>query len=103
MRELVSTTPTGPAALIKPTFSAAEIATNKQNVMKNTLAPVNLTPKYVKERLFGIGAQPGVMHFLIDGFPRDAARWPYFTDVVRDLWVPSERVVVVVLNTNREI
>jgi UMP-CMP kinase len=103
MRELVSPTPTGPTALIKPTSSATKIATYKQNVMANTLALTNLTPKYVKEHLFGVGAQPGVMRFLVDGFPRDAARWPYSKDIVRDLWVPSERVVVVVLNINREI
>ncbi|KAH4054290.1 hypothetical protein HBH49_078240 [Parastagonospora nodorum] len=102
MREFIKAEPTGPAALIKATFTADEIATYTRNVKANTLAPVNLTPKYVKERIFGVGARPGIVCVLIDGFPRDAARWPYFKDAIGQHWTPSEKAVLIVLHASRE-
>jgi UMP-CMP kinase len=102
LRELISAHPTGPAALIKPTLSATDIATFTANVRQNTLAPLHLTPKYVKERLFGAGATPGDVRVLVDGFPRDAARWSYFKDAVKDRWVPNEHAFLVILNNDRE-
>jgi UMP-CMP kinase len=102
MREFIKAEPTGPAALIKPTFTADEIATYKRDVKANTLAPVNLTPKYVKERTFGVSARPGIVRILIDGFPRDAARWPYFKDAVEQHWTPSDKAVLIVLHASRE-
>ena len=102
LRELISSHPTGPAALIKPALSAEEIATFNGNVTENTLAPLHLTPKYVKERLFGVGATPGDIRVLVDGFPRDAARWEVFKDVVKELWVPSENAFLVMLHVDRE-
>jgi UMP-CMP kinase len=103
MRELIKANPTGPPALIKATLTAEEIATYTRNVMANSLAPVNYTPKYVKERIFGVGAQPGDVRVLIDGFPRDVARWPYFKDAVEEFWTPSLRSPVIVLNADREV
>jgi len=102
LRKLISPHPTGPAALIKPTLSAEEVATFKGNVTENTLAPLHLTPKYVKERLFGVGATPGDIRVLVDGFPRDVARWHVFKDAVKESWVPSENGVLVVLHVDRE-
>jgi UMP-CMP kinase len=52
----------------------------------NALGPPELTAKYVKERLFGVGARPEELRVLIDGFPRDAARWACFKDAVKDCW-----------------
>jgi UMP-CMP kinase len=52
--------------------------------------------------LFGVGATPGNVRVLVDGFPRDAARWSYFKDSVKDRWVPSEHAFLVVLNVDRE-
>lgn len=105
IRQLTSTNPTGPAALIKPTFSADEIATYTENVKANTLAPMHLTPKYVKERIFGVGVQDmeAKKGVLIDGFPRDPGRWEYLTEIVKDKWIPKERGVVVVLHASREV
>jgi UMP-CMP kinase len=103
MREFIKSEPTGPAALIMPTFTVDEIAIYTRNVQANNLAPVNLTPKYVKERLFGIGARPGIARVLVDGFPRDAARWPYSTDAVKEYWKPSDKAVVIVLHASREV
>lgn len=103
MREFIKPHPTGPAALIKPTFTADEIATYTRNVKANTLAPVNLTPKYVMERLFVVDARPGIVRILVDGFPRDAARWPYFKDAVKEYWEPSDKAVVMVLHASREL
>jgi UMP-CMP kinase len=74
LRNLTSLHPTGPAARIKPTLTADELATFAENVTANTLAPLHLTPKYVKERLFGVGAAACDVRVLVDGFPRDAAR-----------------------------
>jgi len=102
MREFIKAEPTGPAALIKPAFTADEIATYTRNVKANTLAPVNLTPKYVKERIFGVGARPGIVRTLVDGFPRDVARWPYFKDAVEQHWTPSDKAVLIVLHASKE-
>lgn len=102
MREFIKVEPTGPAALIKPTFTAEEIATYTRNVKANTLAPVDLTPKYVKERLFGVGARPGIVRILIDGFPRDVARWSYFKATVEEHWTPNDKAVLIVLHASRE-
>jgi hypothetical protein len=98
MRELIKANATGPPALIKATLTADEIATYTRNVMTNSLAPVNYTPKYVKERIFGVGARPGDVRVLINGFPRDVARWPYFKEAVKDFWTPSLGSPVVVLS-----
>jgi UMP-CMP kinase len=103
MRELIKANPTGPPALIKATLTADEIATYTRNVMANSLAPVNCTPKYVKERIFGVGARPGDVRVLIDGFPRDVARWPYFKEAVKEFWMPSLGSPVIVLNADREV
>ncbi|KAF1916795.1 P-loop containing nucleoside triphosphate hydrolase protein [Ampelomyces quisqualis] len=105
MRQLTSVNPTGPAALIRPTLTAEEIATFTGCVQANTLAPMHSTPKYVKERLFGVGAgdietKEGV---LVDGFPRDAGRWRCFTDTMKGQWKPSEGAVVVVLHVSRDV
>jgi hypothetical protein len=56
MRDSIKPNRTGLAALIKPTFNAEEIAEHIRNVKANTLTPVDLTPKHVKERPFGVGA-----------------------------------------------
>jgi UMP-CMP kinase len=103
MRELIKANATGPPALIKATLTADEIATYTRNVMTNSLAPVNYTPKYVKERIFGVGARPGDVRVLINGFPRDVARWPYFKDAVKDFWTPSLGSPVVVLSADWEV
>jgi UMP-CMP kinase len=55
----------------------------------NALGPPELTAKYVKERLFGVGARPGELRVLVDGFPRDGARWACFKDAVKDFWSPG--------------
>jgi UMP-CMP kinase len=103
MREFIKLNPTGPAALIKPTFTADEIATYTRNVIANTLAPVALTPKYVKERIFGVGAQLGDVRVLVDGFPRNVERWPYFKDAVKEYWTPSEEATVILLHADRDV
>jgi UMP-CMP kinase len=64
---------------------------------------MHLTPKYVKERLFGVGAPPGIVRILIDGFPRDVGRWLYFKDTVKLSWRPSDKAVLIVLQVNKEI
>jgi adenylate kinase family enzyme len=103
MRELIKDNSTGPAALIKATLTADEIATYTRNVKANRLAPVKYTPTYVKERIFGVGARPGTIRVLIDGFPRDVARWLYFKEAVKEFWTPSLRVSVIILYADREV
>jgi adenylate kinase family enzyme len=103
MRELIKDNPTGPAALIKATLTANEIATYTRNVKANSLAPVNYTPKYVKERIFGVGARQGPVRVLVDGFPRDVARWPYFKEAVKEFWTPSLRASVIILYADWEV
>jgi adenylate kinase family enzyme len=103
MRQLITSTPTGPAALMKPTLTADEMATLTQTVTANTLAPMALAAKYVKERVFGVGARPGAARTLIDGFPRDVARWQHFKQIVQESWTPSELSVVIVLHASREL
>jgi UMP-CMP kinase len=101
MRQLIANTPTGPAALIKPTLTRDEIFIFTQTVRENTLAPMTLTSKYVKERVFGVGARPDLAGTLVDGFPRDAARWEYFKEIVQESWTPSESSIVIVLHARR--
>ncbi|KAF2830101.1 hypothetical protein CC86DRAFT_403422 [Ophiobolus disseminans] len=102
LRELISPNPTSPAALIKPSLSAEELIKFRENVTANTLAPLHLTPKYVKERLFGVGATSGDVRILVDGFPRDAARWHVFKDMLKELWVPNKDAFLVALEVDRE-
>ncbi|KAL5118165.1 Diphthamide biosynthesis protein 1 [Pleosporales sp. CAS-2024a] len=102
MRELIKPEPAGPAALIKPKFTDEEISIYTQNVKANTLAPMHLTPRYVKERLFGAGARPGVVGIIVDGFPRDIARWMYFKDIVKEYWMPTNEAVLIVLQASKE-
>jgi adenylate kinase family enzyme len=40
---------------------------------------------------------------LIDGFPRDAARWASFKEVAKPIWEPSGKSVVVLLEVDREV
>jgi UMP-CMP kinase len=103
IRELIKPNPTGPAALIKPTLTADEITVYTRSVTENTLAPPNQTPKYVRERIFGVGAQPGDTRVLIDGFPRDVERWPYFKEAVKEYWTPGVGASVIVLHADREV
>jgi UMP-CMP kinase len=103
IRELIKPDPTGPSALIKPTLTADEIASYTRHVMGNTLAPPYQTPKYVKERIFGAGAPHGDTRVLIDGFPRDVERWPYFKEAVKGYWTPSTGASVIVLHADREV
>jgi UMP-CMP kinase len=102
LRELISPEPTGAAAHIKPTLSTEDIATFTSNVEANTLAPVHLTPKYVKERLFGAGATQVHVRVLIDGFPRDAARWESFKNEVQEFLKPSNDTLCIVLQVTQE-
>lgn len=76
--------------MIKPTLTPEEIATYMGCVQANTLAPKHTTPKYVKERLFGVGAEDvrATKCVLIDGFPRDVGRWTCFTDAVKEQCTP---------------
>lgn len=106
MRQLISPDPTGPAALIKPFFTAAEINTHIRSMKANGLALVHSTSKYVFERIFGVGATPGPVRVLIDGFPRDEARCRYFVDMLRESgkWSPCDGgAVVLVLKVEREV
>jgi UMP-CMP kinase len=66
---------------------------------------VPLTPKYVQERLFGVGARPGQVRILIYGVPRDAARWPYCKEGLEKWWSPfgKDRGFAVVLQVGREV
>jgi UMP-CMP kinase len=86
MRQLISANPRGPAALIKPLLTAEEIATYTKCVRANTLAPLNSTPKYVNERLFGVGAEDvkAKKGVLVDGFPREVGRWNYFKETAKE-------------------
>jgi UMP-CMP kinase len=103
MRQLITSTPTGTAALMKTTLTANEMAILTQTVTANTLAPMALAAKYVKERVFGVGALPGIARTLIDGFPRDVARWQQFKEIVQQSWTPSALSVVIILHTSRKL
>jgi UMP-CMP kinase len=103
MRQLITSTPTGTAALMKTTLTANEMAILTQTVTANTLAPMALAAKYVKERVFGVGALPGIARTLIDGFPRDVARWQQFKEIVQQSWTPSALSVVIISHASRKL
>lgn len=103
LRSLVSATPSGHAARIKPLFSATELDVFRSNLYTGTLGPYHLTPKYVKERVFPAGCNPQNVRILIDGFPRDAQRWLPFKEFAKPFWTPSGRSVLVVLDVERDV
>ncbi|KAH9875214.1 hypothetical protein J1614_004705 [Plenodomus biglobosus] len=102
MRSLVSPTPTGHAAHIKPKFSASELDIFTRCVRAGTLGPVHHTPKYVKERIFPESTDPKDVKILIDGFPRQVERWEAFKDSVKDVWDP-ETGIALVLAVDRRV
>lgn len=102
MRSLVSPTPTGHAARIKPKFSASELDIFTRCVRAGTLGPVHQTPQYVKERIVPKGTDPQDVKTLIDGFPRQAGRWEAFKDSVQDVWNP-ETGIALVLTVDRRV
>jgi hypothetical protein len=77
---LVSEKPTGHAASIKTIFLDLELGTFRNNPHAGTLGPVHLTPRYIKERVFPTDCDPRDVRILIDGFSRDAQRWPPFKE-----------------------
>ncbi|KAF2130766.1 P-loop containing nucleoside triphosphate hydrolase protein [Dothidotthia symphoricarpi CBS 119687] len=103
LRELISPNPSPPIARIKSMLSASEIETFTSNVTSGTLAPIHLTPKYVKERIFPTGGDHDNIRCLIDGFPRDAARWQVFKQYVKEFWTPDERAILIVMNIEEEL
>ncbi|KAI8934639.1 hypothetical protein NX059_008332 [Plenodomus lindquistii] len=102
MRSLISSTPTGHAARIKPLFTAAELETYTKTVRAGTLGPVHQTPRYVKERVFPDDVDPKDVKILIDGFPRQVDRWEAFKECAGRTW-RSETSVAVILTEDREI
>ena len=64
---------------------------------------MHLTPKYVKERVFPTGCDPGDVRILIDGFPRDAQRWVPFKEFAEPYWTPNTKSVLIVLNVEEEV
>ncbi|KAF9698636.1 hypothetical protein EKO04_003774 [Ascochyta lentis] len=102
LRSLVSDTPSGPVARIKPLFSDSELETFRSNLYAGTLGPIHLTPKYVKERVFPSSCEPENVRMLVDGFPRDAERWVPFKEFAKPVWTPSKRGVLIVLDVDKD-
>jgi UMP-CMP kinase len=91
---------------MKPLFTAIDIDTYTRSVTSNSVAPVHLTSRYVFERILSVGATPQSVRVLVDGFPRDAARWRYFVAMLRDKgkWSLGDGgTLVVVLKVEREV
>ncbi|KAF2629568.1 hypothetical protein BU25DRAFT_485490, partial [Macroventuria anomochaeta] len=103
LRSLVSDTPSGHAARIKPFFSDSEFETCRNNLCAGTLGPVHLTPKYVKERVFPTGSNLQCVRMLIDGFPQDAERWVPFKEPAEPFWAPNRKSVLIVLDVEKEV
>lgn len=103
LRNLISPNPTGHAARIKNKLSVAELEDFATNVKAGTLAPSNVTPKYVKERIFPSGVVPPNLRLLIDGFPRGVDRWEAFKDIVKDIWQPNSSTWALLLCVDRAV
>jgi adenylate kinase family enzyme len=103
LRSLISSNPTGHAARIKSSLSVAELEDFATNVKAGTLAPSNVTPKYVKERIFPNGVVPPNLRILIDGFPRGLDRWETFKDSVKDIWQPDSSTWALSLRIERAV
>jgi UMP-CMP kinase len=103
LRNLVSSNFTGHPARIKSKLSVDELQDLTKGVRAGTLAPSNITPKYVRERIFPDGVVPPNVRILIDGFPRGVDRWETFKDSVKDIWECGDNTWVLVLCTDREV
>jgi UMP-CMP kinase len=103
LRDLISSDTTGHAARIKSKLSVAELEDFATNVKAGTLAPSNVTPKYVKERIFPDGVVPLNLRILIDGFPRGVDRWETFKDSVKDIWQPDSSTWTLLLCVDRAV
>ncbi|KAG9185231.1 UMP-CMP kinase [Alternaria panax] len=101
LRDLISSNTTGHAARVKSKLSDAELGHFGTNVKAGTLAPSNVTPKYVKERIFPDGMVPPNLRILIDGFPRGVDRWETFKDSVKDIWQPDSSTWTLLLCVDR--
>ncbi|KAF3046137.1 Diphthamide biosynthesis protein 1 [Didymella heteroderae] len=103
LRSLVSDKFPGHAARIKALLSDSELETFRSNLSAGTLGPVQLTSKYVKERVFPTGCDRKNVRILIDGFPRDAQRWAPFKEFAKPYWTPSRKSLLVVLHVEEEV
>ncbi|KAL1792737.1 hypothetical protein ACET3X_009244 [Alternaria dauci] len=103
LRNLISSDASGHAARIKSKLSVAELEDFATNVKAGTLAPSNVTPKYVKERIFPNGVVPPNLRILIDGFPRGVDRWETFKDSVKDIWQPDSSTWTLLLCVDRAV
>jgi hypothetical protein len=85
---LLPSNPTSPAPLINPNFTAADMASYTQCTHANTLANVDLIPKYIGKCIFGFCARTVIESIRIGGLLTDVLQWAYFNRAVNHLRIP---------------